>query len=115
MKYTHNQKNIPKDVKAEIQSLCAGYYRRKRVTKLRLSMLTAPPSEELKAFMSWNERIDRSLDFIEEGIREYILDDIAYGKGYWGSMASPFLTCNAYYARKNKAIENLAEAFNLLM
>lgn len=115
MRYTHNQKNIPKDVKAEIQSLCAGYYRRKRIADLRLSVLTAPPTEELKAFIAWNTRIDKALEFIEEGVRPYILNDIANGKGYWSSMASPFLTCNAYYTRKNKAFENLAREFNLMV
>lgn len=115
MRYTHNQKNIPQDVKSELQTICAGYYRRKRVATLRLSVLTGEPSEELKAFMAWNDRIDKALEFIEEGLRSYILNDIASGKGYWSSMASPFLTRNAYYARKNKAFENLAREFNLIV
>lgn len=115
MKYKHNQKNIPKDVKTEIQSLCAGYHRRKRIASQRLAVLTAPPSEELKAFMTWNERIDKALAFLEEGLRTYILHDIANGIGYWSSMAGPFLTCNAYYARKNEAMENIAKEFNLII
>ena len=115
MKYSYNQKNLPKDVKDEVQSICAGYYRRKRIATLRLSLLTAPPSEELKAFMSWNEKIDKALEFIEKGLKDYILNDIANGKGYWSSMASPFLTCNAYYSRKNQAFENLAKEFNLVV
>lgn len=115
MKYKHNQKNIPKDVKTEIQSLCAGYHRRKRIASQRLAVLTAPPSEELKAFMAWNERIDRALEFIEEGIRPYILYDISNGIGYWRSMASPLISQSAYYARKNEAIENIAKELNLMM
>ena len=115
MKYTHNQKSIPKDVKVELQSLCAGYYRRKRVATLRLSVLTGAPSEELKAFMEWNERIDKALEFIEEGLRPYILNDLANGKGHWTSMASAFIGRNAYYSRKNKALENLAREFNLML
>ena len=82
MRYAHNQKNIPKDVKMEIQSLCAGYYRRQRIAKQRTAVLTAPPSEDLAAFMTYNEKIDKALYFIEEGMREYILHDIANGIGY---------------------------------
>lgn len=115
MKYTHNQKGIPKDVKEEIQSLCAGYYRRQRIAKQRMAILTAPPSEELTAFMTYNDKIDRALAFIEEGLRPYILHDIANGIGYWSSMASPFLTCNAYYDRKNRALENLSKELNLII
>ena len=115
MKYKHNQKNIPKDVKKEIQSLCAGYYRRQRIASQRTAILTAPPSEELIAFMAYNEKIDNALAFVEEGVRSYILHDIANGIGYWSSMASPFLTCNAYYDRKNKAFENLAKNLNLMI
>ena len=115
MKYKHNQKNIPKDVKEEIQSLCAGYARRKRIASQRLALITAPPSEELKAFISYNTKIDKALDFIEDGLRTYMLHDIANGVGYWRSMASPFLTCNAYYARKNKAMMNIAKELNLMI
>ena len=115
MKYVHNQKNLPKDVKTEIQSLCAGYYRRQRIANQRLSLLTAPPSEELVAFMRWNERIDKALEFIEEGLRPYILHDIANGIGYWRSMAGPFISRNSYYSRKNKAMENIAEELNLMV
>jgi hypothetical protein len=115
MRYAHNQKNIPKDVKMEIQSLCAGYYRRQRIAKQRTAVLTAPISEELTAFMTYNDKIDRALCFIEEGMREYILHDIANGIGYWSSMASPFITCNAYYDRKNRALGNLAKELNLIV
>lgn len=115
MKYLKNQKNLPKDVKKEIQSLCAGYYRRQRIAAQRTALLTAPPSEELVAFMRWNERIDKALEFIESGVRAYILNDIANGKGYWASMAAPFMAYNTYYARKNKALENLAKEFNLMV
>lgn len=115
MKYKHNQKGIPKDVKKEIQSLCAGYYRRQRIANQRMTVLTAPPSEELTAFMAWNKRIDKALEFIEDGVRAFILNDIANGKGYWASMAAPFLTYNSYYARKNRALDNLAREFNLMI
>ena len=115
MIYKHNQSSIPEDVKKEIQSICAGYYRRKRIADMRLSVLTAPPSEELIAFMSWNKKIDKALDFIEEGIRPYILNDIANGKGYWGSMGAPLISKDSYYARKNKALKNLTVELNLMI
>lgn len=115
MKYVQNQKNIPKDVKEQIQSICAGYNRRKRVASQRMAMITAPPSEELVAFMSYNEKIDRALEFIEEGLRPYMLHDIANGVGYWRSMAGPFISRNAYYGRKNKAMENIAKELNLMI
>lgn len=115
MKYTHNQKGIPKDVKEEIQSLCAGYYRRQRIAKQRTAILTAPPSEELTAFMTYNEKIDRALEFLEEGLRPYILHDIANGIGYWRSMASPLISRNAYYARKNESLERIAKELNLMI
>lgn len=114
-RYKYNQKNLPQDVKTQIRSICAGYARRKRVANSRMLFLTGEPSEELRAFMAWNEHIDRALAFLEEGMRPYILDDIANGKGYWGSMASPLISYNAYYARKNKALENLATEFHLLL
>lgn len=114
-RYKQNQKGLPKDVKEEVQSICAGYYRRKRVATCRLSVMTGEPSEDFKAFLAWNERIDQAMEFIEEGIRPYILDDIANGKGYWRSMASPLIGVNAYYARKNKAIEDLAKTLNLMI
>ena len=115
MRYKCTQKGIPKDVKAEIQTLCAGYYRRKRIEKMRREFLSGEPSEEFKAFMQYNENIDKALSFLEEGLKPYILYDIANGVGYWSSMASPFLTCNAYYARKNQAMENLAKELSLMI
>ena len=116
MKYKHNQKAIPKDVLAEIQALCAGYYRRKCTIAVRLAQ--SPESvdaPEIKAFLSYNESIDKAIEFIEEGIREYILHDIALGTGYWSSMAAPFISLTAYYDRKNKALGNLAKALNLMI
>ena len=115
MRYSHNQKSIPKDVKEQIQSICAGYNRRKRVASQRLSVMTSQPSDELMAFLSYNEKIDNALLFLEEGLRPYILHDIANGVGYWRSMAGPIISRNAYYERKNKAMENIAKELNLMI
>lgn len=116
MKYKHNQKNIPADVLKEIQALCAGYYRRKCLVAVRLAQSSEnAQTPEIQAFLRYNEQIDASMQFIEEGIREYILHDIALGTGYWSSMAAPFISLTAYYDRKNKALDNLAKALNLVI
>ena len=116
MKYKHNQKAIPKDVLQEIQALCAGYYRRKCLIAVRFAQSHENmQTPEIRAFLHYNESIDKAIEFIEEGIREYILHDIALGTGYWSSMAAPLITKNAYYDRKNKALGNLAKALNLII
>ena len=116
MKYNHNQKGMPLEVLKEVQALCAGYYRRKCLAAVRIAQ--SPENEqtpEAQAFLRYNQQIDSAIEFIEEGIREYILHDIALGTGYWASMAAPFITKNAYYARKNKALCNLAKELNLVI
>jgi hypothetical protein len=52
---------------------------------------------------------------VDEGLRAFILADIANGNGYGRSMASPYMHRDTYYKQKNEAILNIALAMNLIL
>lgn len=111
--YRNKQKDIPEGALKVIRAICADYPRRKRI--IETVVHTHTDEETLKHFKDYNERIDRALSELEEGLRDYILSDIMHGNGYNYSMASPLLTNNAYYERKNKILWNLARELNLVI
>lgn len=98
--------NIPRSVVNVVRSMCADYDRRALLIKSG-----APLSDKYREL---NAAIDRGLDFVEEGIRRTILDDIHLGRGYGYSPASAIIAKNAYYSRKNKAVYTIACELRLL-
>ena len=97
-----------------VVALCADYPRRKKIGSAKY--LSKTNKEELfNNFKLINEKIDSSISFIEEGIREIIILDIGAKRGYGYSMASSLISKDAYYARKNQAILEIAKAFNLVI
>ena len=112
MKYKKLDFRISKTALDVIQALCADYPRRKRLIECRCRTHTT--DEEIENFKKTNKVIDDAMLVVDEGLRDYILMDIAVGHGYESSMASPFLSKDSYYRQKNKAIEEMAKGFHLI-
>ncbi len=70
---------------------------------------------EIARFMEINKRIDECLDFIEPMLRAYIREDIGRRRGWEKSQASSYISKDAYFARKNQAIEKMLIAFRLIL
>jgi hypothetical protein len=104
---------ITKGVRILVEGYCADYPRRKRVAECRYRTITT--DEEVLRFKAINEKIDLALEIVDEGMRTYILTDIANGNGYTRSMASPFMHRDTYYKLKNAVILRIAELMNLIL
>ena len=113
MKYKKMDFRISKTTLNVIRAYCADYPRRKRLIECR--QLTHTTKEEIEQFKNTNEIIDKALLVVDEGLRAYMLIDIAVGHGYEKSMASPLIAKNSYYLQKNKAIEQMAKGFHLII
>lgn len=111
--YQHLDKRISKTVMEIIEKLCADYPRRKRTADY-LSY-TKGNDADLAHLRGINAKIDEGLTEVDEGLREYMLSDIANRNGYGRSMASPFIRKDSYYAQKNKAILKMAMLFHLVV
>ena len=112
MKYKKLDGRITKTALAVISALCADYPRRKRLIECRCRTRTT--DEEIENFKKTNAVIDKALLVVDEGLRDYILVDIAVGHGYESSMASPYIAKNCYYTQKNRAIKEMAKGFHLI-
>ena len=112
MKYKKLDKRITKTALRVIESLCADYPRRKRIIECDFRTQTGDAAVE--AFMQTNGVIDKALEVVDEGLREYILSDIINKNGYERSMASPFIAKNSYYRQRNDAIKQMALLFHLI-
>lgn len=111
--YQHLDKRITKTVMEIVESLCADYPRRRRLADY-LSY-TNGNEAKIDQIRSINANIDEGLKEVDEGLREYMLSDIANRNGYGRSMASPFIRKDSYYAQKNKAILKIAQLFDLVV
>ena len=100
---------IPKTVVDVVKSHCADYKRRERMIKF--STITGAVLDE---YVRLNSIIDNALEDVEVGIRQELLEDVAKGRGYDYSAASPFLAKNTYYPRKRKLIHDIAEGLSLI-
>ncbi len=96
-----------------VKALCADYPRRKRLIDCKFRTKTT--EEDVQRLKEINEKIDKALECVDEGLREYILYDIANGNGYNKSMASPYIRKDSYYAQKNKAILQIALLFHFVL
>ena len=112
MKYKKLDRRITKQVLQVIEALCADYPRRKRIVDCEF--LTRTSESKVKEFKKTNLLIDRALEVVDDGLRSYILTDIANRNGYERSMASPFITKNSYYKQRNNAIKQMALLFHLI-
>jgi hypothetical protein len=106
-------KRISKSVMILVSGYCADYPRRKRIAECKFRTITT--DDEVSKFREINEKIDNALMVVDEGLRAFILADIANGNGYDRSMASPYMHRDAYYKQKNEAILNIALAMNLIL
>ena len=111
--YQHLDKRISKTVMNSIENLCADYPRRKRLADYLI--YTKKDDDNLRELMAWNAKIDEALSEVDEGLRGYMLSDIANRNGYGRSMASPFIRKDSYYAQKNKAILRMAMLFHFVV
>ena len=113
MTYKRLDKRLSKTVLDVVSKLAADYPRRRRLAECLVRKHTT--DEQVEQLKQVNAKIDKALESVEEGIREYILSDIASGNGYERSMASCFVSRTAYYAKKNNAILEIARAFYLVV
>lgn len=68
----------------------------------------------LQVYIKTNEAIKKALGEIEEPCREFFLSDIAENRGYDKSQSRWLLSHNSYYARKRKAIYDIAKYLLLI-
>ena len=113
MKYKKLDYRVSKTALNVIMALCADYPRRKRLIECKFRTHTT--DKDIENFKATNAVIDSALMVVDEGLREYMLMDIAVGHGYESSMASPYIAKNSYYLQKNKAIEEMAKGFHLII
>lgn len=104
---------ITKGVRLLVEGYCADYPRRKRISECKYRTITT--DEEVQRFREINAKIDDALNAVDEGLREYILTDIANGNGYDRSMASPFMHRDTYYRQKNEVILRIALSMHLIL
>mgnify|MGYP003429961661 CR=1 FL=1 len=113
MTYSPLDWRISKTVMELVKALCADYPRRKRLIDCKFRTKTT--DEDVIKLKEINDNIDAALECVDEGLRSYILYDIANGNGYNKSMASPYIQRNSYYKQKNKAILNIALKFHCVI
>ena len=101
--------DVPRSVVNIVRSVCADYDRRKtEIERAQMSDIV------LKVYADINATVDRAMEEIEVSIREALLFDIAYGRGYDVCAASSYLSNNAYYRRKRKAVHDIAVGLHLI-
>ena len=98
---------IPRTVVDIVKSICADYDRR------AIAMRSAPEGA-LQIYKYMNDAIDRAMAEIEPAIRRTMLEDIYTGRGYDSSPASAIMSRRPYYARKRKAVHDMALEFHLI-
>ncbi len=113
MRYVSTDSRLTATVLEVLQTLCADYPRRKRIVECQFKRHTQ--EEVILNFKRTNDLIDEALTQVDEGIRMYVLSDIAHRNGYDKSMASPFISRTSYYRQKNNALLSMAKLFNLII
>ena len=106
---------MDKNTQETIRAFLLDYPRRESIAAAHLEQSNGERSESLRAFMSWNERIDEALTVIDEPLRVGMFQDVAKGTGYRKSPLRELLTIHRYYTLKNKCLESLARALNLIL
>lgn len=94
---------LPQGVIKVVRAQCADYAR--KALAIHEGHIAA---ETLQSYIHTNEAIDKALSEIEEGCRADFLIDIADNRGYDRSQIQFFMSHNAYYNRKRKAIYEIA-------
>ena len=100
---------IPKTVVEIVCSICADYERRELAIKH--SNITG---EILSRYVELNEAIESSLVACDARVKEYIIMDVAEGRGYDFSPCSTLVAKNTYYESKRRFIYEVAKKINLL-
>lgn len=100
---------LPSSVVKIVRAQCADFKRKEDALKSG-----AVKGEILLSYSVTNAAIKKALDTIEEPCREFFLSDIAENRGYDKSKSQWLLSHNAYYARKRKAIYDVAKFLLLI-
>lgn len=100
---------IPSTVVDIVRAVCDDYDRRSRMIQFG-----SVDGDVLALYVALNNAVDKALDEVEVGIRKSLLSDICRRRGYHFSQASPLLAKNTYYARKRKAIHDIAVGLSLI-
>ena len=100
---------IPNSVVAMVRVVCVDYVRRDRA--LRWDMLTVGVKME---FERLNRAVDGAVIGINADARGEFIKDIGIQRGYDFSPCSIYYAKNTYYAKKRKAIYDIAVALNLV-
>lgn len=98
-----------------IRAFLRDYPRRKALAAAHLEQSNGEQSESLRAFMAWNERIDKAFTVIDEPLRVGMFQDIATDRGYAKSSLRDSVSKYAYHTAKNKVLESLARELNLIL
>lgn len=100
---------LPSGVVKVVRAQCADYKRKEIAIKQG-----GIEEEIMQVYITTNEAIKRALGEIEEPCRDSFLSDIAENRGYDKSQSQWMLSRNAYYARKRKAIYDIAKFLLLI-
>ena len=101
--------DMPYTVVAIVKAVCADYERRGKVIR------QGAASDDVRdSYARLNEAVDDALLLVEEGIRDEMLRDIIWGRGYDSSTASPYISKNAFYRRKRQIVHHIAVVLALI-
>lgn len=100
---------VPTGVVGIVRAVCADYRRREHMIKF-----SSIAGDVLEEYIRLNSIVDNAVGSAERGIRYSLLADIANGRGYDNSPASPFLAKNTYYLRKRKIVYDIARSLKLV-
>lgn len=99
--------DIPHTVVDIVKSICADYDR-------RAAAMESAEEGLLHTCKVMNAAIDRAMAEIEPALRRTMLEDIYTGRGYDFSPASSVMSRRPYYARKRKAVHDIALELHLI-
>lgn len=100
---------LPKTVVETVRSICADYDRRELAIKY-----STISGEVLERYIELNSAIESALSEIAPEIREYMLCDVATGRGYDFSPCTSFVSRRIYYLKKRKLVHDIAEKLYLI-
>jgi uncharacterized membrane-anchored protein len=101
--------DIPTSIVDIVKAICADYDRRERTIKFGTIS-----GAVLERYIELNNAVDKALQDVEIGLRNYLLSDIRYNRGYDYSDAQEIIAKNTYYNRKRKLIHDIAIELKLL-
>ena len=100
---------LPKSVVNAVLGVCADYERRESAIKY-----STISGQVLERYLELNAAVDAALADLAPDVREYMLCDVATGRGYDFSPCTTFLSRKTYYQKKRKLIHDIAENLFLI-